>query len=96
MTRPDPIRYRALIADCAANPPATRVARVVDLTERYETVFVADERVRELRRLHAAESARLLAEGDASGDYTAFAKHCEMNVDKAIAEAVRQHVRRAA
>jgi hypothetical protein len=76
-----------LLSDCAANPPATRMVKVTDLTT-YHARRYTGARVRKLRAIHRAESARLLAEADAAGNYAAFDAHCRLTVQQAIADAL--------
>lgn len=75
----------ALLASCAADPPATRMAKVTDLTTYHARRYVG-ARVRKLRAIHRAEAARLLAAGEASRDYRAFEAHCRRSVQDAIAD----------
>ena len=77
----------ALLAACAADPPATRMVKVTDLTTYHDRRYVGT-RVRRLNRIHRAEADRLFAEAEASGDYRAFDAHCRRNVQHAIADAL--------
>ena len=77
----------ALLADCAAHPPRTRMVKVVDLTTFYRRDHVGG-RVRRLYAIHRAEGARLFAAAQAAGDYAAFAAHCRRTVQQAISDAV--------
>ena len=75
----------AILADCAARPPATRMVRVTDLTTYHDRRYVG-ARVRRLQAIHRAEADRLLAAGEAARDYVAFDAHCRRNVQHAIAD----------
>jgi hypothetical protein len=77
----------ALLARCAADPPATRTTRIEGLSTYHAPLYVG-ARVRRLRAIHRAEARRLLAAADASGDYTAFDAHCRRTVQQAIADAL--------
>ncbi|MBV9884161.1 MAG: hypothetical protein JO276_14220 [Sphingomonadaceae bacterium] len=77
----------ALLADCAADPPPTRVTRIEGLSTYHAPLYVG-ARVRRLRAIHRAEARRLLAAADASRDYAAFEAHCRRNVQQAIADAL--------
>ena len=77
----------ALLADCAADPPATRMVKVTDLTTYHARRYVG-ARVRRLRAIHRAEAARLFAAAEASRDYRAFEAHCRRSVQDAIADAL--------
>jgi hypothetical protein len=77
----------ALLADCAADPPAMRMVEVTDLTTYHARRYVG-ARVGKLRAIHRAEAARLFAAGEASRDYRAFEAHCRRSVQDAIADAL--------
>jgi hypothetical protein len=77
----------ALLADCATDPPATRMVRVTDLTTYHARRYVG-ARVRKLRAIHRAEAARLFAAAEAARDYRAFEAHCRRSVQDAIADAL--------
>jgi len=77
----------ALLAACAADPPATRMVKVTDLTIRHDRRYVG-ARVRRLDAIHRAEADRLFAAAEASGDYRAFDAHCRRTVQHAIADAL--------
>jgi hypothetical protein len=77
----------ALLADCAARPPGTRMIKVTDLTTYHARRYVG-ARVRRLQAIHRAEAARLFARCQAARDYDAFDAHCRRNVQNAIADAL--------
>lgn len=77
----------ALLADCAANPPVTRMVKVTDLTTFHARHYVG-ARVRKLRAIHRAEADRLFAICEAARDYDAFDAHCRRDVQHAIADAL--------
>jgi hypothetical protein len=77
----------AILADCAANPPASRTIRVADLTTYHARQYVG-ARVRRLRAIHRAEADRIFALCDAARNYEAFDAHCRLNVQQAIADAL--------
>ena len=77
----------ALLADCAARPPATRMVKVTDLTTFHARLYVG-ARVRRLQAIHRAEADRLFALGEAARDYDAFDAHCRRSVQDAIADAL--------
>jgi hypothetical protein len=77
----------AILAGCAADPPATRMVRVRDLTTYHARRYVG-ARVRRLRAIHRAEADRLLAAGERTRDYAAFEAHCRRTVQDAIADAL--------
>jgi len=77
----------ALLADCAANPPATRMVKVTDLTTFHARHYVG-ARVRKLRAIHRAEADRLFAACERARDYDAFDAHCRRSVQDAIADAL--------
>jgi hypothetical protein len=77
----------ALLADCAARPPATRMVRVTDLTTFHARLHVG-ARVRKLQAIHRAEGARLFALCEAARNYDAFDAHCRRTVQQAIADAL--------
>jgi hypothetical protein len=76
----------ALLADCAARPPATRMVKVVDLTT-YHARHCVGARVRRLQAIHRAEAARLFAQCEAARNYDAFDAHVRRTVQQAIADA---------
>lgn len=77
----------AILADCAARPPATRMVKVVDLSTFHALHYVG-ARVRRLRAIHRAEADRLFALGEAARDYGAFEAHVRRTVQQAIANAL--------
>jgi hypothetical protein len=77
----------AILADCAADPPATRMAKVTDLTVYYARHYVG-ARVRRLGAIHRAEAERIFAACEAARRYDAFDDHCRLNVQQAIADAL--------
>ena len=77
----------ALLAACAADPPATRMVKVSDLTTYHDRRYVG-ARVRRLNAIHRAEADRLVAAAEAAGDYRAFDAHCRRTVQHAIADAL--------
>jgi hypothetical protein len=77
----------ALLADCAANPPATRMVKVTDLSTWHARHYVG-ARVRKLQAIHRAEADRLFAACEAARDYDAFDAHCRRTVQNAIADAL--------
>jgi hypothetical protein len=77
----------ALLDDCAARPPATRMVKVTDLTNFHARLYVG-ARVRALRAIHRAEADRLFAAGEAARNYDAFDAHCRRTVQDAIADAL--------
>ena len=77
----------ALLAACAADPPATRMVKVADLTTYHDRRYVG-ARVRRLNAIHRAEADRLFAAAERSGDYRAFDAHCRRTVQHAIADAL--------
>jgi hypothetical protein len=76
-----------LLADCAADPPATRMVKVTDLSTFHARLYVG-ARVRTLGAIHRAEADRLFAACEAARDYDAFDRHCRINVQNAIADAL--------
>jgi hypothetical protein len=77
----------ALLADCAADPPATCMVKVTDLTIFHARQYVG-ARVRKLRAIHRAEADRIFAACEAARDYDAFDAHCRLTVQNAIADAL--------
>jgi len=77
----------ALLAGCVADPPATRMVEVTDLTTWHDRRYVG-ARVRRLNAIHRAEADRLFAAAEAAGDYRAFDAHCRRTVQHAIADAL--------
>jgi hypothetical protein len=77
----------ALLAGCAADPPASRMVQVADLTT-YHARRDFGPRVRKLRAIHRAEAARLFAAAEAARDYRAFEAHLRRSVQDAIADAL--------
>jgi hypothetical protein len=77
----------ALLADCAANPPATRIVKVADLTTYHVPLYVG-ARVRRLGAIHRAEADRIFAACEAARHYGAFDAHCRLTVQQAIADAL--------
>ena len=77
----------AILADCAAHRPATRMVEVTDLTT-YHTLDYVGARVRRLRAIHRAEADRLFAACEAARDYDAFEAHCRLGVQQAITDAL--------
>lgn len=77
----------ALLADCAARPPATRMVKVTDLTTYHARLYVG-ARVRRLRAIHRAEAERIFAACEAARIYAAFDAHCRLTVQDAIADAL--------
>ena len=75
----------ALLADCAAHPPATRMVKITDLTTYHARLYVG-ARVRRLRAIHRAEAERLLAAAEAARDYRAFEAHIRRSVQDVIAD----------
>jgi len=77
----------AILADCAADPPATHMVKVTDLTTYHARRYVG-ARVRKLRAIHRAEAARLFAAAEATRDYRAFEAHVRRSVQNVIADAL--------
>jgi hypothetical protein len=77
----------AILADCAADPPATRMVKIVDLSTWHARHYVG-ARVRRLNAIHRAEAKRLFAACEAARDYDAFDAHCRRTVQNAIADAL--------
>jgi hypothetical protein len=77
----------ALLADCAADPPETRMVEITDLTTYHARRYVG-ARVRRLCAIHRAEAGRLFAAAEASRDYRAFEAHLRRGVQDAIADAL--------
>jgi hypothetical protein len=77
----------AILADCAANPPATHMVEVTDLTT-FHAPYYAGARVRRLRAIHRVVADRLFAACEAARDYDAFEAHCRLGVQQAIADAL--------
>ena len=77
----------ALLADCAARPPAIRMVEVADLTTFHARRFVG-ARVRRLKAIHRAEAKRIFAVCEAARNYDAFDAHCRRTVQQAIADAL--------
>jgi len=77
----------AILADCAARPPARRMVRIEDLSTRQDLLYVGP-RVGRLNAIHRAEARRILALCDAARDYAAFDAHARRSVQNAIADAV--------
>jgi hypothetical protein len=75
----------ALLADCAARPPATRTIKVTDLSTFHTPLYVG-VRVRALDTIHRAEADRLFAACEAARDYAAFDAHSRRTVQQAIAD----------
>jgi hypothetical protein len=75
----------ALLAACAARPPATRMVKITDLTTFHARLYVG-ARVRRLKAIHRAEAARLFAQCEAARDYDAFDAHIRRSVQQAIAD----------
>lgn len=75
----------SILADCAANPPATNMVEMTDLTTYYAPHYVG-ARVRRLRAIHRAEADRLFAACEAARDYRAFEAHCRLGVQQAVAD----------
>lgn len=75
----------AILADCAARPPAMRVTEIVDLSTRHVPLYVG-RRVGRLNAIHRAEAKRILAVCDAARDYAAFDAHVRRSVQNAIAD----------
>jgi hypothetical protein len=75
----------ALLADCAARPPGTRMVKVTDLTIRHDRRYVG-ARIRALDAIHRAEAGRLFAAAEATGNYAAFDAHCRRTVQQEIAD----------
>lgn len=83
----------ALLRSCAASPPPTRLVRADQggFEPRYCSTVgpAADRRVAELRRIHEAEWARLLAAYDAGQvSKAACREHARFDVQAAIRTAV--------
>jgi hypothetical protein len=77
----------AILADCAANPPATRMVKIVDLSTWQARHYVG-ARVRRLNAIHRAEAKRIFAACEAARNYDAFDAHCRRSVQNAIADAL--------
>lgn len=77
----------AILADCAARPPATRMVKVEDLTIYHAARYVG-ARVRRLGAIHRAEADRLFALCERARDYAAFEAHIRLGVQQAIADAL--------
>ena len=77
----------ALLASCAADPPAARMVEITGLTTYHARLYVG-ARVRKLRAIHRAEAARLFAAAEAARDYRAFEAHVRRSVQDAIADAL--------
>jgi hypothetical protein len=77
----------ATLADCAANPPRTRMVEIVDLSTWHARHYVG-ARVRRLNAIHRAEAKRILAICEAARHYDAFDAHCRRTVQNAIADAL--------
>ena len=77
----------AILADCAARPPAMRLTEIVDLSTRHVPLYVG-RRVGRLNAIHRAEAKRILALCDAARDYAAFDAHVRRSVQYAIADAL--------
>jgi hypothetical protein len=77
----------AILADCAARPPARRMVRIEDLGIRHELLYVGP-RVGRLKAIHRAEARRILVLCDVARDYAAFDAHARRSVQNAIADAV--------
>jgi hypothetical protein len=77
----------AILADCAANPPRTRMVEIVDLSTWHASHYVG-ARVRRLNAIHRAEAKRILAVCEAARHYDAFDAHCRRTVQNAIADAL--------
>ena len=77
----------AILADCAARPPATRMTEIVDLSTRHVPLYVG-RRVGRLNVIHRAEARRILALCDAARDYAAFDAHVRRSVQDAIADSL--------
>jgi hypothetical protein len=75
----------AILADCAARPPATKMVEITDLTTRHAALHVG-ARVRRLVAIHRAEADRLFALGEAARDHGAFEDHCRLSVQQAITD----------
>lgn len=77
----------ALLAGCAADPPASRMVKVTDLTTFHASRYVG-ARVRRLQAIHRAEGERIFAACEEARDYGAFDAHCRRTVQQAIADAL--------
>lgn len=77
----------ALLASCGANPPKTRVARIVGCSTYHAAEYVGD-RVKRLAAIWREEQARLFDEAEASEDYDAFTAHCAFDPQTAIRTAI--------
>ena len=77
----------ALLASCAASPPATRKVRVIGLSTYYADQYVG-QRVRRLNAIHNAECERLLKLADRSGNYDAYTATTAYSVQDAISDAI--------
>jgi len=77
----------AILADCAASPPATRMVKVEDLSTYHAARYVG-ARVRRLGAIHRAEGDRLFALCEKARDYAAFEAHCRLGAQQAIADAL--------
>jgi len=88
----------ALLADCVQSPPEQRFVRGLFGPRDGEMEFVgSDLRVKALRRIHKREADRIFAECEKARDYDAYAAHCRLSVQAAIAQAIAaSKVRRAA
>jgi hypothetical protein len=75
----------AILADCAARPPAMRMTEIVDLSTRHVPLYVG-RRIGRLNAIHRAEARRILALCDAARDYAAFDAHVRRSVQNAIAD----------
>lgn len=77
----------ALLAACAARPPAARMVKVTDLTTYHARLYVG-ARIRRLNAIHRREAERIFAACDAARDYAAFDAHCRSTVQQAVADAL--------
>jgi len=75
----------ALLANCAARPPGTRMVKVTDLTIRHDRRYVG-ARIRALDAIHRAEAGRLFAAAEATGNYAPFDAHCRRTVQQVLAD----------
>ena len=75
----------ALLASCAKDPPERRTFPYA--FGETDTRYIG-ARVARLRRLWETERERLLAEADATGDYSAFGACCALTPTMAIAAAI--------
>lgn len=76
----------ALLADCAANPPA--LDHRTGTFERPAQMFKTDKRVKALNAIHRREADRIFAACEATRNYDPYSAHAAFGVQTAIETAI--------